>query len=219
MQKRLIMLASYPRSGNTYLRTILWHCFKLPSASVYQQDLLGARSLEKYVGHVEVAPGELQNWPGKKGIQAVKTHKYPVDDTPAIYVVRDGRAACVSLWEFINRKVSLDEVIAGDHLYGTWADHLSAWRPWERGDTLLLRYEDMTSNLPFVLEEISRYLGLRILSRTVPERDRIADIALIWVRRQTDWRESITQSQLELFERVNGAMMRRMGYSSSGDPV
>ena len=219
MQKRLVMLASYPRSGNTYLRTILWHCFKLPSASVYQQDLLGARSLEKYVGHVEVAPGELQNWPGKKEIQAVKTHKYPVDDTPAIYVVRDGRAACVSLWEFINRKVSLNEVIAGDHLYGTWADHLSAWRPWERADTLLLRYEDMTSNLPFVLEEISRYLGLRILSRTVPERDRIADIALIWVRRQTDWRESITQSQLELFERINGAMMRRMGYISSGDPV
>ncbi|MBK9130053.1 MAG: sulfotransferase domain-containing protein [Gammaproteobacteria bacterium] len=104
-------------------------------------------------------------------------------------------------------------------MYGTWADHLSAWRPWERADTLLLRYEDMTSNLPFVLEEISRYLGLRILSHTVPERDRIADIALIWVRRQTDWRESITQSQLELFERVNGAMMGRMGYGSSGDPV
>lgn len=218
MQKRLVMLASYPRSGNTYLRTILWHCFKLPSASVYQQDLLGAKSLERYVGHVEIAPGELQNWPGKKGIQAVKTHKYPVDDTPAIYVVRDGRAASVSLWEFINRKISLDEVIAGDHLYGTWANHLSAWRPWERPDTLLLRYEDMVARLPFVLDEISRYLGLKILAHKVPERDRIADIALIWVRRQTDWRECIDDRQLELFERINGAMMRRMGYGSPAPP-
>ncbi len=215
MQKRLIMLASYPRSGNTYLRTILWHCFKLPSASVYQQDLLGAKSLEKYVGHVEVAPGELRNWPGKKGIQAVKTHKYPVDDTPAIYVVRDGRAASVSLWEFINRKVSLDEVIAGDHLYGAWSNHLSAWRPWERPGTLLLRYEDMIANLPFVLDEISRYLGLKILSSKVPARDQVAEIALIWVRRQTDWRESINERQLDLFEKINGAMMHKMGYVSS----
>lgn len=113
MQKRLIMLASYPRSGNTYLRTILWHCFKLPSASVYQQDLLGAKTLEKYVGHVEIAPGDCRTGPEKRGIQAVKTHKYPVDDTSAIYVVRDGRAASVSLWEFIHRKITLDELIEG----------------------------------------------------------------------------------------------------------
>jgi hypothetical protein len=213
MQKRLIMLASYPRSGNTYLRTILWHCFKLPSASVYQQDLLGAKTLEKYVGHVEIAPGELQNWSGKKGIQAVKTHKYPVDDTPAIYVVRDGRAASISLWEFTHRKITLDELIEGRHQYGTWADHLAAWRPWERAGTLLLRYEDMAENLPLVLEEISRYLGLRILARKVPDRDRIADIALIWVRKPTDWRQCISEPQLDLFEKINGDMMRRMGYA------
>ena len=48
-----IWLASYPRSGNTFLRTILWHCFGLRSASVYPQDLGGNRALEGYVGHIE----------------------------------------------------------------------------------------------------------------------------------------------------------------------
>lgn len=215
MQKRYIHLASYPRSGNTYLRTILWHCFRLPSASVYQQDLLGAKALEDYVGHVEIAPGELQRWPGKKGIQAVKTHKYPGDDRPAIYVVRDGRSACVSLWEFTFRKIPLGQVIEGHHEYGSWSNHVAAWRPWERPGTLLLRYEDMTGDLPLVLDEISRFLGLRILSRTVPERDRIADLAVIWVRRRSDWRQFMGEQELEVFERINGSMMRRLGYAAA----
>jgi len=40
-QKDIIWLASYPRSGNTYLRTMLWHCFGLRSASIYPNDLGG----------------------------------------------------------------------------------------------------------------------------------------------------------------------------------
>jgi len=214
MQKRFIFLASYPRSGNTYLRTILWHCFKLPSASVYQQDLLGAQALADYVGHVEIAPGKLMDWPGKKGIQAVKTHKYPADDRPAIYVVRDGRAASVSLWEFTYRKISLEQVIEGNHEYGSWANHVAAWRPWERPETLLLRYEDMAGNLPLVLDQLSRFLGLKILSQRVPDRDQIADISVIWVRKQSDWRRSFTDRDFEVFERVNGDMMRRLGYTA-----
>lgn len=48
-----IWLASYPRSGNTLLRTILNHCFGLKSASVYTKDLGGNEKLETYVGHIE----------------------------------------------------------------------------------------------------------------------------------------------------------------------
>ena len=36
-----IWLASYPRSGNTLLRTILNHCFNLKSASFYFSDFKG----------------------------------------------------------------------------------------------------------------------------------------------------------------------------------
>src|SRR6266446_6905894 len=44
----MVWLASYPRSGNTYLRSILWTCFGLQTGSIYPDDL----SLD-VVQHVE----------------------------------------------------------------------------------------------------------------------------------------------------------------------
>ena len=49
----IIWLASYPRSGNTLLRTVLWHCFGLRSASLYPEDLGGNAALKSYIGHVD----------------------------------------------------------------------------------------------------------------------------------------------------------------------
>ena len=34
-----LLLSSYPRSGNTFLRTVLYQCFNLKSGSVYGDDL------------------------------------------------------------------------------------------------------------------------------------------------------------------------------------
>ena len=50
---RIVWVASYPRSGNTMLRTVLWHCLGLRTASVYPNDLGGNKDLEDYVGHIE----------------------------------------------------------------------------------------------------------------------------------------------------------------------
>ena len=49
----IIWLASYPRSGNTLLRTVLWHCFGLRSASLYPEDLGGNKELKRYIGHID----------------------------------------------------------------------------------------------------------------------------------------------------------------------
>ena len=47
----MIWIASYPRSGNTFLRTILWHCFGLKSASIYPQDLdMHLSPISKFLG-------------------------------------------------------------------------------------------------------------------------------------------------------------------------
>ena len=48
-----IWLASYPRSGNTLVRTILYQCMDLKTGSVYSNDLGGNSNLESYVGHIE----------------------------------------------------------------------------------------------------------------------------------------------------------------------
>ena len=38
-----LLLSSYPRSGNTLLRTVLYQCFNLKSRSVYGNDLVGKK--------------------------------------------------------------------------------------------------------------------------------------------------------------------------------
>jgi hypothetical protein len=146
----MIWLASYPRSGNSLLRTILWQCFGLRSFSIYPNDLGGNKELEDYVGHIEHDPDGLVRFPSN-AIPLMKTHDHPTHSHPAIYVVRDGRAASVSLRQFLGERQPLKAVIAGQHRFGTWSDHLTAWRPSIRANTLLVKYEDMTSNLPHVL--------------------------------------------------------------------
>ena len=50
---KVTWLASYPRSGNTYLRTILFNCFGIKTASIYPNDLGGNKTLENFVNSKE----------------------------------------------------------------------------------------------------------------------------------------------------------------------
>ena len=77
-------LASFPRSGNSFFRRVCRYNFKFivyskyteKKAPVDQETLIKmAKSPEPYV---------------------VKTHDLPMDDAPAIYLVRDGRDALIS---------------------------------------------------------------------------------------------------------------------------
>lgn len=207
-----IWLASYPRSGNTYLRTILWHCFGLHSASVYPDDLGGHKRLEEYVGHIEHGPDGKVRFPDA-GLRLMKTHEYPPNNNPAIYVVRDGRAACISLWKFYHCELPLDVFVEGRHRFGIWSDHVRAWAPFERPHTLLLKYEDMVSDLRGTLDRISRYLNMAILRNRVPGRETIAGIDGRWVKTGSDWRSEIPEEYLERFTELNGDMLERLGYA------
>jgi hypothetical protein len=207
----IIWLASYPRSGNTFLRTILWHCFGLRSASIYPNDLGGKKELESYVGHIEHVPGQkIQFQAG--GLPLLKTHEPPTDANPAIYVVRDGRAASVSLWQFYGQKIPLEAIITGQNRFGTWSNHLSAWKPWERPNTLLIRYEEIASNLPPVLDKISTFLNRAVLTNKIPDRDIVAATDGRWVKGRSDWQSKISDGQLKLFNETNKDMLQKLGY-------
>jgi hypothetical protein len=207
----MIWLASYPRSGNTLLRTVLWHCFGLRSASIYPNDLGGNKQLESDVGHIEHGPDGKIRFPAGAPV-LIKTHESPSNPEPAIYVVRDARAACVSLWEFYNRRLTLESVIEGKHRFGTWSDHLLAWKPWERPNTLLIKYEKIASDLTPVLDEISAFTKFRILTTRMPERETLSGVDGRWVRQKSDWRLKISDAQLDMCNEINGEMMKRMGY-------
>ena len=206
-----VWLASYPRSGNTFLRTILWQCLGLRSASIYPNDLGGNKNLEAYVGHIEHGHDKRVRF-DDNSLPLIKTHEYPVDENPAIYIIRDGRAASVSLWEFYKGKIPLDAIIEGQHRFGTWSNHVQAWDPMNRQNTLLLRYENMKDDLPDTLERISAFLKKEILKKHIPERTTIANIDGCWVKGISDWRNDISKDLLERFTELNGEMLKKMGY-------
>ena len=209
----IVWLASYPRSGNTFLRTILWQCFGLHSASIYPNDLGGKIQLEKYVGHIEHESNGKILFP-PNSIPLIKTHEHPQDQNPAIYVVRDGRAVTVSLWKFYHQDIPLEEIIEGRHRFGTWASHVRAWKPYERPNTLMLRYEDMKSNLPNTLNKISIFLNRNILKEDIPDRNTIASVDGRWVKTESDWRLDLGGELLDKFSQLNGDMLTKMGYST-----
>jgi hypothetical protein len=211
MGMNAIWLASYPRSGNTFLRTILWHCFGLKSASVYPNDLGGNRTLEQYVGHIEHGPGGGVQFPANS-LPLIKTHTYPTDDSPAIYVVRDGRAAAVSMANFYRDSMTLDAIIDGQHRFGTWSQHVQAWKPWERPHTLLLAYEDMRADLPATLERLGAFLKRDAIQTGIPDRNTIAESDGQWVRQESDWKTAMPAELLARFNRENEAMLKKLGY-------
>ena len=214
VRRRRVWLASYPRSGNTLLRCLLNYCFGLPSTSIYGPGDLGWNSaLERHAGHYvngSTPPTLTLDKPA-----LVKTHLLPSDSRPAIYVVRDGRAATVSFWEFRQRRSPLRDIIAGTPPFGTWANHVAAWQPWERPHTLLLRYEDMLADRHEVIERLGAFLNLPILSRILPDREELAPVGGRWIRHYSDWRCQIGVEDLELFDALNGHMMAKLGYEHS----
>jgi hypothetical protein len=210
-ESSLIWLASYPRSGNTFVRTILWQCFGLRSASVYPSDLGSNRALEDYVGHIEHDANHRIAFPSG-ALKLVKTHEHPRDDGRAIYVVRDGRDACLSLWKFYDKKIPLLAVIRGEHRFGTWAAHAKAWRPAERPNTLFLRYERLVDDLPGTLRALSDYIQRDVTSSVLPDRDTIAGVDGRWVKSKANARAELTPDLLAEFDRVNGDVARELGY-------
>lgn len=147
----IVWLASYPRSGNTLLRTILYKTMGLESTSdeVGEIGMSGLAAARSNIGAVEFE-GDWADYyrsaMNSDDVFLVKTHRPPRDDQPAIYVVRDGRQALVSYAKFHQRFTSepfpslLDLVIGGD-FYGDWSDHYRIWS--NRPNTFVVRYEDL----------------------------------------------------------------------------
>jgi hypothetical protein len=184
---------------------------------VYPNDLGGNKDLESYVGHIERDDKGMIRFPDG-AIPLIKTHQLPRDKQPAMYVVRDGRAVCVSLWEFYGRRQSLEAIITGQHRFGTWANHVATWQPWARSNTLLLRYEELLCDLPKVLERLSRFLSREITKHEIPERETVARVDGRWVRNTSNWRDYMTDEQIELFNKINGHMIDKLEYGLFAPP-
>lgn len=148
---------------------------------------------------------------GDVPIRFLKTHGAPQDNRPAIYILRDGREATLSLFEFWHRKVPVEKLIDGQG-FGTWSAHLDKWKPTERSDTLLLRYETMVGDFPAALDQIATFIDRAPIASVLPPRQDLAQSGGKWIR-GAGTRPTLTPSQSAQFDRVNGAALEQLGYS------
>ncbi|MDQ1314257.1 MAG: hypothetical protein QG662_366 [Pseudomonadota bacterium] len=150
----IVWLASYPRSGNTLLRTVLFKTMGLMSFSdaLGQKAGVTAIALQGTGVAEKIKSGDWDEFYRKASesdeVFLVKTHRPPRDDQPAIYILRDGRKSCLSYSRYHQRFTpppcpSLLDVVLGAGYFGGWSDHYRTWM--KRGNTMLVRYEELVN--------------------------------------------------------------------------
>jgi hypothetical protein len=154
----IVWLASYPRSGNTFLRAVLHALYGLPTYSVYEDDDPVAQRVGPRLVGYQPKPRDRALMADSDDIFFVKTHKRrKADGHPAIYLVRDGRDAVVSharlraslenpsgsrpFEEFLRAEVV--RPYDGQPSSGTWGGNVLSWLNGGRVPVAIVRYEQL----------------------------------------------------------------------------
>jgi len=219
----IVWLASYPRSGNTFLRVMLYHAFGLKTCSLYgdTRDIAANHSTSEIVGHAALPSGwTADDARADSQLWLVKTHDQPQSEDKAIYMIRDGRETLVSYFKYLQHYTedapSLLSVLAGAVAFGPWSDHVLAWDPVERGNTLLLRFEDVIKHPHEHLEHLSRFLGVEPISQSLPDFAQLhaTDPNFFRSGRTDSWKAVFTEDDHNLFWLLHGDVMAKHGYTT-----
>ena len=211
-------LSCYPRSGSSFLRLILNQAFGLRSTSLYEGEIARwdiAPGMADLVGHYE--RGRRHSLAGRNDLEIIKTNEPPVDDAPAVYLIRDGRSAIVSYFHYLNDiqglPATLEELVRGEIFPGFWADHYKVWNPQRRPRTLFLKYEELTVSPRQACDKIADFLrkpaindlklGFAGLHERFPAYFRCGDD-----------KKNIAEIEpyQKLFNSIHGDVMRELGY-------
>ena len=168
-----IWLASYPKSGNTWLRFMLYaYMFGPPSASIEVAQRIP--DLHRSVPG-QLPPGELAMM--KSHFMLSDKHPGLSETTGAIHIIRNPRDVVLSALNyrkltgegarsftetgyikgFIKAGGDIDWLRLG---FGSWAEHARSWRNTEKFPVLGLRYEDLKQDPGAGLRSMVDFLKL-----------------------------------------------------------
>jgi hypothetical protein len=172
----IVWVASFPRSGNTFLRIVLHRLCGVRTSTVYDIDGVAERLGKDLIGFTD-RPGGLSEMRAVDEPHFVKTHRQrdaDVDeDDRAICLVRDGRDALVSwarqaseedpsTYEDEIRSKVLRVSTAGT---GSWGTNVLSWLRPSAPHRVVLRYEDLIrdphATVTPIIATVAPALGLR----------------------------------------------------------
>lgn len=237
----IVWLASYPRSGNTFFRMLLYHSYGISTYSVTNDPLFQEIGADKIVGH-ELLPASLEELAIDKEVYFIKTHEFPMDGSPAIYVVRDGRDVLVSYARYILsfrrktgrfyklrkllgienfRRTLKHLIVTGDQFCGRWNDHVLSWTHGrEDGITFSIRYEDLIRDPDLWVKRALETFKIRSEYARKGKPPSFEILHAKWPMffrkgKSGAWREEMPNDLHELFWKIHGDAMSAFGYSKS----
>jgi hypothetical protein len=233
----IVWLASYPRSGNTFYRILLYHLYGLKTYGRRNDETINKMGAKDVVGH-ELLPAPLPELSKSKDVYIVKTHRLPEDDSPAIYIMRDGRDALVSYARFrvakhatkvgIPDKVmkmvglksrferALKQLIVNKR-YGGWNDHVLNWTlKRKNAKTFHLKFEDLVKDPgPWISKGLEALkIDAAPVGGSIPSFEELHRKWPDYFRKGKvgSWREEMSPEMQALFWKHNAEAMDAFGY-------
>lgn len=232
-----VFLASYPRSGNTWLRFLL--------AEILTGGKVDFDNINRFVPELSLHRGATPLL-AQSGL-LIKTHElYRAEYCKAIYVVRDVRDVALSnyargvelgLLSNTSFEDFLLSFLKGDaSRVGTWQEHVRSWleSPLEQSGTLhVVRFEDLRRDTDKSIQKLLAFIGVTpdpekvrqaILNNSIRGMRSKEDASKTLPSSTTDsgrfvrsgsvagWREKFNPRQLSMVAHFAGNAMLRLGY-------
>jgi hypothetical protein len=201
----IIWLASYPRSGNSFISLILHHVYGMQTHSLYFKR--EPTALREVLGMAPL-PDSLSELDGDERLHVVKTHELPLNDgRKAIYIVRDGRDALMSYAKFLLRSSphhqsesaveTMRQLITTDspNHYRGWSTHVASWL--RAPNTTVLAYEDLLEEPVNNVERALTNAGISMPCRGAGDPPAFPDLhaACPWFFARAVWAAGNRRSQ------------------------
>uniref|UniRef100_A0A8C5SFU5 Sulfotransferase n=2 Tax=Laticauda laticaudata TaxID=8630 RepID=A0A8C5SFU5_LATLA len=171
---------TYPKSGTTWMQEILTLIYSNGDPTFSQSTPCWERV--PWVEH-NAAKQYLENRPSPRLITShlpatIFPEKFFTSQAKAIYIVRDPKDVCVSLYHytkmcsFLEYREDFGEFIelfsTGKILFGTWFDHVKSWLAYKNEKKfLLLVYDELLKDLRGSVLRICEFLGKNLDSTMV----------------------------------------------------
>jgi estrone sulfotransferase len=155
-----VFIASYPKSGNTWLRFLLANLLA-------PGEKITFRNIDNYVPDIYKCAGILED---RRGRRYIKSHHPCYELYPKlIYIYRDGRDALVSYYHYASGKKKFAGTFA-EFVFSSFVTKFSSWSEHVEGACdfavkhpdriLMLQYEEMLKNASAGAAGISAFLEL-----------------------------------------------------------
>lgn len=227
----IVWIASYPRSGNTFLRILLHHFSNLPTYHLYREnDSEVELDRGKLAGH-EILHQSLHEIQYSSEIFFIKTHELPSDQFPAIYLVRDGRDVFLSYTKYIQNYEQeyskgkddtkiLRGLISRADPFGGWSNNVLSWTQ-RTAPTVVIRFEYLINHpnpkkiIEYAFQQLDLEQNLQAKNEDLPTFQTLNEIEPTFFRsgKVGNWHTEMSTEMQSLFWRHHGYVMNKMGYS------